>query len=72
MPKPSTIDCDIALTPDLRMRLFDAGISAGPFYRTQWGKVALVGVVGEFQHLVLAATPEEAIRKAEAEMFGGL
>lgn len=77
MPRTNTqvrsTECDIKLTPELRMLLLDEGIEVGgAFYWTIHGKVAFVGKAGPITKLVLADSPVEAIQQAARELTGGL
>jgi len=70
MPKPSTKPCDIAITSDLKVLFFDAGLQPICFYWNIHGQVVLT--VKGSSKAFLGPTPAKAIAVAEAAMFGGL
>lgn len=71
MPTPST-KCDIDLTGDLKMALFDAGVTSEAFYWNIHGEVVLVAICAGIRTCVRAPTPEAAIWKAAGKLTGGL
>lgn len=70
MPRRSTDPCDIAITADLKVLFFDAGLQPICFYWNIHGRVVLT--VKGSSKAYLGDTPAKAIAAAEAAMFGGL
>lgn len=70
MPRRSTEPCDIAITADLKVLFFDAGLQPICFYWNIHGRVVLT--VKGSSKAYLGDTPAKAIAAAEAAMFGGL
>lgn len=69
MPKRS-IECDIAITSDLKVLFFDAGLQPICFYWSIHRKVVLT--VKGSSKAYLGDTPAKAIAAAEAAIYGGL
>lgn len=65
-------DCDVKITPELRMLLLDAGLEHEAFYLSAHGAYIMVGKSAGVRKLVIANTPEQAIEMAEKALYGGL
>jgi hypothetical protein len=66
------IDADIPITGHLRMLFFDAGLQPVMLYRNGSIPAEVVLTVKGSTRAFIAGSVEDAIKKAEAEIYGGL